>query len=340
MTETRTMRVKTPSDLLALVPYLFGFHPQDSVVMIASKAREPFNVRVDLPRDPDAMNAVALHLAEVSRHHGARLAMVALYTDDVAVADAMFQVLDERLAEVEVLVGEAIRADGGRWWSLTGCTDPCCPADGTPYDIGSHEFTAQAVLDGKVTLASRRDLADSLVTSDREQVEKVARAAEAAWARFEAASRSPFGPANRAGARRQLVNEGRWVEDRLVRYLSDGERLDALEVGRLLVGIVSIEVRDVAWAQMRRDNADRHVDLWRDVVLRCPHDLLTPPAALLAFAAWLNGDGALAWCALDRAQEAQPNYGLALLLTDALAGAVPPSSWRPVQREMLSLFAG
>ena len=57
------------------------------------------------------------------------------------------------------------------------------------------------------------------------------------------------------------------------------------------------------------------MDLWRDVVRRAPADLRAAPAALLGFAAWLSGDGALAWCAVECALEAEPDYSLAGLLT-------------------------
>ena len=57
--------------------------------------------------------------------------------------------------------------------------------------------------------------------------------------------------------------------------------------------------------------------------------MLAPPASLLAFAAWLSGDGALAWCAIDLARQADPDYSLANLLAEALEGAVPPSAWSP-----------
>ena len=96
----------------------------------------------------------------------------------------------------------------------------------------------------------------------------------------------------------------------------------------------------MAWAQMDRENAEAHVDLWRDVVRRSPEDLLAPPAALLGFAAWLAGNGALAWCAVDRAHRAEPGYGLAGLLSQALAGGVPPSAWEPLGPDTLTLFAG
>ena len=66
---------------------------------------------------------------------------------------------------------------------------------------------------------------------------------------------------------------------------------------------------------------------WSDVVRRGPTPLLAAPAALLAFAAWQAGHGALAWCALDRCGEADARYPLAELVTHALERAVPPDVW-------------
>jgi hypothetical protein len=118
-------------------------------------------------------------------------------------------------------------------------------------------------------------------------------------------------------------------------------RLDAHDVARLATLVsVSLEVRDVAWAEMTHANAARHVDLWRDVVRRVPVDVRAAPAALLAFAAWISGAGALAWCAVDVAQEADPDHGLAALVSQALVAAMPPSTWQPFPREALTLFAG
>ncbi len=99
----------------------------------------------------------------------------------------------------------------------------------------------------------------------------------------------------------------------------------------------SVHVRDVAWAEMNHANASVHVDLWRDAARRVPVELRAPVATLMAFAAWLSGDGALAWCGVERALDADPGYGLASLLTQMLAGAVPPSSWQPIPRAELLL---
>jgi Domain of unknown function (DUF4192) len=52
---------------------------------------------------------------------------------------------------------------------------------------------------------------------------------------------------------------------------------------------------------------------------------VSPPASLLAFCAWQNGDGALANVALDRALADNPRYSMAQLLRQALDAGAPPS---------------
>jgi hypothetical protein len=191
-----------------------------------------------------------------------------------------------------------------------------------------------------VTLGSRAELAASLESTDAGAVAAVAEAAATARDRLAAAGRQPLGPPAPQQARRYLVGEGRWVQHRVRCFVRDRKPLTDAELGRLLVALTSIEVRDVAWAEMDRENAGTQVDLWRDVVRRTPQAWLAPPAALLGFAAWLSGDGALAWCAVDRARAADPNYSMVGLLGHALAAGVPPSRWEPLGQDQLPLFAG
>jgi hypothetical protein len=61
---------------------------------------------------------------------------------------------------------------------------------------------------------------------------------------------------------------------------------------------------------------------------------------MLAFAAWLDGDGALAWCAVDRAREADPDHELCALVAETLENAVPPTTWTPVDPATLGLLSG
>jgi hypothetical protein len=71
-----------------------------------------------------------------------------------------------------------------------------------------------------------------------------------------------------------------------------------------------------------------HLRLWTDVLRAAPIEFVPAPAALLAFAAWQSGDGALAAVAIERALGADPCYSMALLLADAISGGLPPSAAR------------
>ncbi len=325
MTAIRTVRATGPGDLLALVPSLLGFHPEDSVVLVTlGDARQPFHARVDLPTSAEEVHLLAGHLAGVAERGGVTRAALVVYTDDGCVARAVVDALDDELMRAGTELVCVVRADGERWWVL----DPVGEAGGTPYDVGSHPLMAQAVLEGTVVLGSRRELAETLVGNDPLETEQIAGLATEALGRLQDGARAPLGP---AAARHQVAVEARWVEERVRRFLHDGERLAVQDVARLVVGVkVSGDVRDRAWAQLSRDSAARHVDLWRDLVRRTPVDLRAVPAALLGYAAWLSGHGALAWCAVETAFESEPDHGLATLLGRVLAAGMPPSSWDPI----------
>ena len=329
MTNTTTLRARTPEDLLAAVPCVLGFRPADSVVMLTFTSAPPgqaFHARVDLPTDArDHPEVVALLLEPVVRHRVDRVAFV-LYTDDAAAAEALAAALWDVFEGEGVDVIDVLRADGRRWYGL----GPGAATDGgRPYDDRSHPFQAQAVLDGRVTLESRDELAATLVGTDLAAIEAVGAAASEC---------SPLGARHRPA-------EARWVRAallRAVRVPSDdpvsGPRLTDAEVGGLVAACREVEVRDVAWALMSRTDARRHVEVWCDVVRRCPTELLAAPASLLAFAAWLAGDGALAWCALDRSALADPDYRMAGLVAHALEHALPPSTWTPLPESALPVL--
>ena len=334
MTDIRTVRASGPTDLLALVPRLLGFHPQDSVVIITvGDATHRFHARVDLPADPVTTEEVTSYLVDVAAQNGVRALAVVVYSDDAPLVRVIVDELCRRMRRMRIDLVCAIRADGRRWWRVGGADDRV--SAGTPYDVGSHPLMAEAVMEGTVVLGSREELAGTLVGSDPEEASTVTRLAHEITAGLREMQEEPV-----ASLRRHLIEEGQWIRERVRRFLTDSQRLDAHDVARLGVLLsASIELRDVAWAEMTHEDARAHVDLWRDVVRRSPPELQAAPATLLGFAAWLSGNGALAWCAVDCAQQCDPDYSLAALLADALAGAVPPSVWRPFPQDSLTLFA-
>jgi hypothetical protein len=58
-----------------------------------------------------------------------------------------------------------------------------------------------------------------------------------------------------------------------------------------------------------------------------PRSCAAARATLLALAAWQAGNGALAWCALDRCFDVDEDYPLAGLVARLLTEAMPPEAW-------------
>ncbi|HET8604888.1 MAG TPA: DUF4192 domain-containing protein [Marmoricola sp.] len=321
-----TFTARSPVDLLAITPYLLGFQPEESVVVLTFGApRGCFHARVDLPVAVGHQREVAELVLEAVRRHDVPRVAVLVYSDDAGRSSTQATLLLEGLAGHGVEAVEVLRTDGRCWWPWPRFDGP-----GTSYDLSSHPFTAQRVFAGDVALGSRREVAEGLLGPPDEET---AQAAEEHAERL-------LGRAAEGEGAGLLRAEARWVQRRIRLHLRDGRALSAPDAGRLLALSALVQVRDVAWSEMTRRTARSHVGLWRDLVRRCPPELLPGAASLLAFAAWLAGDGALAWCAVDRVLEQDPDYSMAHRVADCLTGALPPSVWTPIPEGELPVFAG
>jgi hypothetical protein len=304
--DRRVLSARGPEDLLAAVPVVLGFQPQESVVMLTFGGPHAFHARIDLPEVEGLAAMTDLLLEPALRHEVHGVAFV-VYTDDELRARQASRVLEQQFGGGGLDVQVVLRADGERWWLLSGDgphgSHGSQGAPGVPYDLSLHPFRLQSVVDGQVTHGSREELAATLAT-DVGAAALVGAALPGARA-FDVLDVAAC-TAHHVGHRTCLSNE---------------------ELAGLAVSIGAADVRDGAWAAMSRATAREHVRLWTDAVRRTPPDLLGGPAAVLSFAAWLAGDGALAWCAVDRAVTADPDNSLARLVGDLLGGAVPPDSW-------------
>jgi hypothetical protein len=309
---TITLRAKSPEDLLAAIPVTLGFEPHDSVVMLTFGAATPFHARIDLPprSDPEALAAVVSSLLAPCRRHRVRRVVFVLYGADPTGCRQVARRLRRDFERSGLEVVECLRADANRWYCADG-RSPGVPDHGVPYDISGHPFRAQAVLAGQVMLGSREELAETLAPDDP---------AIAAVAAAVPDARMLTGSELAAVCRR---------------HAECGTLPDDAELAAMLLTIRVGALRDAAWSWLCRDDAPRHVALWRDAVRRAPAELVPAAAAVLAFAAWLAGDGALAWCALDRCFQVDARHSLGEMVAQMVAGALPPSAWQTM-REGLS----
>lgn len=323
MVATR-LRVRDPTDLLAVVPFLLGFRPEESVVTVLVRGgRVTLTARVDLPAPAEASRLGRELAALADRQQTDELVLIA-YSARSEPAQAVLDRLAESLGE---RVSDAVYVDGHRWWSLL-CTESCCPSEGRPYVIESHPLAAEAVLAGLPVRATRAELQASLDGPDPAEHPRLERRGQALLA--ELGQLTPVAAAE--------------LMETTVRTAVLGA-VDLDETGRLRLSVLAtnLRLRDRAWALIDRDAVDQHLRLWSAVVQSAPPSLAPAPLCLLGLAGWIGGDGALLNCCAERVAALDPGYSLGGLLADISARAVPPTLWDEMQAGLcdeLGLVAG
>lgn len=309
------LRARTPDDIAAFVPLALGFLPERSVVMVSIGRGRGMHARVDLPHDPDDVDDVVEALLRPARRHGVDDVIVVVYDDDTTVADEAAWAIHEEFTAAGIGVREVLRVHDDHWYAvLPGA--PLAAYQGVRFALADHRFTAQGVFDGRVTHASREALR-STIAPDADG----ARALEPDLA---AATPLP------AGAVTALAR----------RHVEHGTTFTGSELAAVALSIAAGDRRDEAWVWLTRGEARQAVELWSDAVRRLPAEHVSSPAAVLAFAAWLVGDGALAWCAVDRCREVEPAHSLGGLVAQLLEGATSPDSWEVLRRELCHDLGG
>ncbi|WP_084622862.1 MULTISPECIES: DUF4192 domain-containing protein [Nocardioides] len=306
---SRQMKATCPEDLLAFVPVAIGFAPTSSVVLLSIEGARPFHARIDLPADESDVDDVLEALLRPACRNQVTKVVLVVYDDDTAVADETAWCLHEGFTEAGIEVFELLRVHDGHYFAVLPGRSPEAYR-GIPFDVGHHRFAVESVFGGRVTHPSREALAATVACD-------------------------PVGSGIVAG----LVPEAVPLPPAAVRRLIathavSGATAPAEEVAVLAVSLALPDVRDEAWRWLRRESARSYVEFWSDVVRRTPEELVAGPAAVLAFTCWLAGEGALAWCAVDRARAVAPAHSLAGLVAEMLTSATSPELWEETARRM------
>lgn len=309
------MNVQSPRQLLSALPHLIGFHPENSIVAVAMDDDEILTiVRVDWNCDP--VNLPESLLASLRQVGKPALVLVAYGSSEIALDQLVDLVPQSR--EFDLLDALWVRA---RRWSSLMCDDPsCCPEQGnvltdiTPTDL---EF----VLAGSAPFASREDLTsrlDSAVLDEQQVIDRD----EAVKTVLDAFVTENGAQESKVPARSKFLEE-------LMQLWSEESEWN-WQAHALLVTVVSdIQMRD-GFLRKMLDRCELRLpirtSLMSAVSLAHP-DNIAPLATALAGCAWLDGNGAVATVALERALVADPSYSLARLLDRAISHNVPPSVW-------------
>lgn len=313
------VKVSSADDLLGLVPYLLGFHPAESLVLLLLRdGRVLLTARVDLPTPGDAA-AVVDHLLRLTEQNAASAEVLIGYGARAEATRAVLEVAMQSFDTHRLL--DAICVAEGRWWSLKGDHGRCLD-EGNLYEVRAHPMAAEAVYAGLTAAV------------DRQQIEeRVQGPAISEWDALEA----EFG----AELLRLDASDGtarhRRISAAVRAFLDSPRRLADAECAELALLAAQVEVRDVAWSLMTRHDIDLHVDLWTQVVSRTIAPWELAPLCLLGMAAWISGNGALQNCCADRARRADPAYSMTGLLDEINRRALPPTVWDLMGEEMRGL---
>lgn len=315
----------SPHDLLAAVPFLIGYHPENSLVLVSLQGDQVgMAMRVDLPGDfaPESYDLLASHLV---RESASAALVVAYLSDDQCDLDPIMVNINAALIRSNIEIKESLIVRGNRYRSMI-CSDlECCPLEGREVPpIDTSRIAAEHVIAGHpMPFPSVDSLVDSIsalpasyesdwqdevngfwISSDSEEIIDLQR--DGATAVIDLAGE---------------YCEGRGCEDR---------ELVARVIGRMS----DIQVRDFSLGSHTEETADFYWAMWRDLLRLAPRGFVAPIAALFAAMAYERGEGALAHKALDRALADDDQYSLALLLRRVFTAGWPPQSFTAMRAEL------
>lgn len=312
-------------DLITAIPFLIGFHPTDSIVLISIKDDAiGLAMRIDLPSqlDSDAIDLLAHHFL---RDAAEAALLVAYMPDGRDDGDSLLISLGAGLIRNGVDIQESIVVCGGRYRSIICRDTTCCPPLGKSVPvIEESEIAAEHVVAGiPMPYANISDLAQTLSAD--------ASSLDLQWS--DEVNR--FYISEDSEELCELRRDGVETMDLLVdEYRIGRGPTDRVLVARMIGRMSDVQVRDYALGVHGEDTYDLYFTMWRELVRLAPAGFVAPIACIVAAMAYEGGDGALAQKALDRAFADDENYPLAALLRRVFNAGWPPESFAQMRNEL------
>jgi hypothetical protein len=344
LTGETVLRLRDPGDLVEAVPYLLGFHPRESLVLIGLLDYSVvLTTRVDLaeidsgtdcgddggtdgPGGADGAACVVPETLKVIAGSGANAVVAVVYDRTQPRGGALprrglWTLLRPSSAVAELSLLDTLYVHGERWWSYECHDERCCPPEGRVLNAKSSLAAATATYAGLVALDDRGDLEELLapepsVSSDDLYPYLAELEAEAVQATLQG-----VGERHQRSVKRALFAAARLSDGQLLTTSADAGR--RRELCRLGIGLNEIAVRDSVWIAIDHARLDGR-SLWREMARYLPPPYAAPALFLFGWAEWRDGNAVLARIAAERALRTDPGYTGAQLLLGAISHAMDP----------------
>ena len=314
----------SPHDLLAAIPFLIGYHPENSLVLVALKDDSVgMAMRVDMPTDiaPESYDLLASHF----QREAADAALIVAYVDSETDSEPVLINTSAALLRAGISIKESLIVSDGRYRSMLCHDSECCPPLGSPIpDIDSSRIAAEHVIAGHpMPFANVSGLVQSIAALPSAMEESWQSEVRTFWIESDSENLLDL---QRDGATAVIDLAGEYAQGRG----AEDRELVARVIGR----ISDIQVRDYALGSHNEETADAYWQMWRELLLIAPRGFVAPIASIFAALAYERGEGALAHKALDRALADDERYSLALLLRRVFTAGWPPQSFSAMRAEL------
>ncbi|MCK8435584.1 DUF4192 domain-containing protein [Streptomyces sp. D2-8] len=355
--------LRTPAELADALPYLLGYRPEDSIVLVAlhdrdGRGRFGGRARLGIPASADDWPCAARQLSHGlvtgSERRGARPeSMVAFLCQEPEQGQTGRQVMErlrplaQRLrvecGSLDVVVVEALCISDGRYWSYCCDNAACCSPEGATMGLpGTSVLAAAATYAGLQVRGTLRELRARLLPWENAAALEQEAALDAASMALVPKILDDSGRAAVADDTLELAGrilarfaEAHPVSGMLLADLRDDELLGHEDAARLILGLQDRAARDRAAEWMEGDDAAVALRLWRTLARRCvgPYaEHAAAPLTLAGWVAWSTGDELEAREALAMALGADPDYLFARLLHQACNEGLDPEAIRSCLR--------
>ncbi|GCD42514.1 DUF4192 domain-containing protein [Streptomyces paromomycinus] len=361
-TEEARVVLRGPAELADALPYLLGFFPDDSVVLVGlhgERGRFGSRARLGIPTDRSqwgyASEQLAGSLVSLGEERRSRPEGIIVYLcQEPARGESgwdvkerlrpLAQMLRVACGALDVPVLDALCISDGRFWSYC-CPDfRCCPAAGTPLTPpGTSVMAAAAAYAGIQVRGSLRELESRLAawTGPRAAGQTSALDAEAhalvpRMIHEDAAAPVRAETLARASDLLRRFREDPPTGSRRARDACDDALLTDAEAARLILGLQDRVARDRAAEWMEGPDAEPSLRLWQALSRRCVGgyaEYAVAPLSLAGWVAWATGDQPSARVALGRALALDPEYLFAQLLHRGINQGLDPETLRRCLRE-------
>jgi len=301
---TPTIRLNTPAQIAASLPYLLGFTPQESLALLWLRDGGLWvTQRVDLPASLDH-DEIAAYQEGVFGNHVAEQAdgviPVVVTANTGPAADRVLAMLTQGMARQDQMLDRGLITD----LSIV-------------RGYGRSETEAVHNLDSPLASGTQRPV------HNRVQLEKEYAPADTITEDALAAQRD--------GGSRDLA----WIVD----VLDDagaavlaGDSITEEQTAALMVAFEDIRARDLFVGRMAHCDT-KPVAATARLAQRSPENVRATCATIAALAAYLSGDGVRANIALDVALSVDPENSLAQLVAMSIKTAVSPQDVREMLKQ-------